>query len=191
MKIIAFNGSPRKKGNTSILINLVLDELQKEGIETELVQMAGKPIHGCRACFRCLTNQDRRCSFDDDALNEYLEKMIEADGIILGSPTYHGDITSELKALIDRAGLVSKMNGTLFRRKVGAAVVPVRRAGSVHAIHSIHNLFLMHEMIIPGSSYWNMAVGMDMGEVEKDAEGIQTMQILGQTMAWLLKKLNG
>ncbi len=190
MKVIAFNGSPRKKGNTSILINMVLEELQKEGIDTELVQLGGKPIHGCRACFKCLTNQDKRCAQDDDPMNEFLEKMIEADGMILGSPTYHGDITPELKALIDRSGLVSKMNGTLFRRKVGAAVVSVRRAGSVHGIHSIHNLFLMHEMIIPGSSYWNMAVGMDAGEVEKDAEGVQTMQTLGQTMAWLLKKLN-
>jgi multimeric flavodoxin WrbA len=190
MNVVAFNGSARKKGNTFTLINIVLDELQKEGIETEIVQMAGRPIHGCRSCFRCLKNQDRRCSYDDDALNEFLAKMIEANGIILGSPTYHGDISPELKALIDRAGLVSKMNGTLFRRKVGAAVVPVRRAGSVHAIHTIHNLYLMHEMIIPGSSYWNMAIGFDKGEVEKDAEGIDTMKTLGQTMAWLLKKLN-
>lgn len=110
--------------------------------------------------------------------------------MILGSPTYHGDITAELKALIDRAGIVSKLNGTLFRRKVGAAVVPVRRAGSVHAIHSIHNLFLMHEMIIPGSSYWNMAIGFDKGDVEQDEEGAATMKTLGQTMAWLLKQLN-
>jgi len=190
MKVIAFNGSPRKKGNTSILINLVLEELQKEGIETELFQMSGRPIHGCRACYQCLANQDRRCSYDDDALNEYLERMIEADGIILGSPTFHGDITPELKALIDRAGLVSKVNGTLFKRKVGAAVVSVRRAGSIHAINSIHNLFLINEMIIPGSSYWNMATGWEKGDVEQDAEGISTMKTLGQNMAWLLNKLN-
>lgn len=190
MKVVAFNGSPRKTGNTSILIKLVLEELQKEGIETELVQLGGTPIHGCRACFKCLANQDRRCSMDDDPLNKHLEKMIGAEGMILGSPTYHGDITPELKALIDRAGIVSKMNGTLFRRKVGAGVIAVRRAGSVHAVHTIHNLFLMQEMIIPGSIYWNMAIGMDKGEVEADAEGVQTMQVLGQTMAWVLKKLN-
>lgn len=190
MKVIAFNGSPRKNGNTSALINMVLDELKREGIETELVQLGGRQIHGCRACFKCLANQDRRCAQDDDVLNEFLAKMIEADGMILGSPTYHGDITAELKALIDRAGLVSKLNGTLFRRKVGAAVVPVRRAGSVHAIHSIHNLFLMHEMIIPGSSYWNMAIGFDKGDVGQDEEGVATMKTLGQTMAWLLKQLN-
>jgi multimeric flavodoxin WrbA len=190
MKVVAFNGSPRKTGNTSILINMVLAELQKEGIETELVQVGGKPIHGCRACFKCVANQDRRCSQDDDPLNEWLEKMLEADGMILGSPTYHGDITPELKALIDRAGLISKVNGTLFRRKVGAAVVPVRRAGGVHAVGSVHHMMLMNEMIIPGSSYWNISVGFDKGDVENDAEGVQTMQIQGQTMAWLLKKLN-
>jgi len=190
MKVVAFNGSPRKNGNTSTLINVVLEELKQEGIETELIQLGGRQIHGCRACFKCLANQDKRCAQDDDVLNEFLAKMIEADGMILGSPTYHGDITSELKALIDRAGLVSKLNGTLFRRKVGAAVVPVRRAGSVHAIHSIHNLFLMHEMVIPGSSYWNMAVGFDKGDVGRDEEGIATMKTLGQTMAWVLKKLN-
>jgi multimeric flavodoxin WrbA len=172
------------------MINLVLDELQKEDIETELVQMTGRPIRGCMACFRCLKNKDNRCSQDDDALNEYIDKMIEADGIILGSPTYHGDITPELKALIDRAGMVSKMNGTLLRRKVGAAVVPVRRAGSVHAVYSILNLFLMNEMIVPGSSYWNIGFGRDKGEVKMDTEGIETMKILGQTMAWLLKKLD-
>ena len=190
IKVVAFNGSPREEGNTSMLINLVLDELQKEGIETELVQIGGIPIHGCRACFKCVANQNQRCSQNDDLLNEHLEKMIQAHGIIFGSPTYHGDITSELKALIDRAGLVSKVNGTLFKRKVGAAVVAVRRAGSVHAISSIHHMLLMNEMIIPGSNYWNMAIGLDKGDVEKDEEGIRTIKTLGQNIAWLLKKLN-
>jgi multimeric flavodoxin WrbA len=190
MKVIAFNGSPRKIGNTSVLINLVLDELKKEGIETEIIQLGGKSIHGCRACFKCTINLDRRCSQDDDPMNEFMGKMLDADGIILGSPTYHGDITPELKSLIDRGGLVSAANGILFRRKVGAAVVAVRRAGSVHAIHSIHNLFLMHQMIIPGSSYWNISIGFDKGDVEKDKEGVITMKTLGQNMAWLLKKLN-
>jgi multimeric flavodoxin WrbA len=186
---VAFNGSPRKKGNTSILLRTVLGELKSEGVKTELVQVGGKPIHGCRACFKCLANQDKRCSQNDDDLNKYLQMMIQADGIILGSPTYHGDITPELKALIDRSGLVSKLNGTLFKRKVGAAVVAVRRGGSVHAIGSIHHMMLMNEMIIPGSSYWNMGFGYDSGDVEKDEEGIRTMKTLGQNMAWLLKKL--
>jgi len=190
MKVVAFNGSARERGNTYALINMVMKELQEEGIETEIIEMAGKPIHGCRSCFRCFANQDQRCAFKEDAMNEYLEKMIEADGIILGSPTYHGDITSELKALIDRAGLVSNANGTLFRRKVGAAIVAVRRAGSVHAIHSINNLFLMQEMMIPGSSSWNIAIGLSKGDVEHDKEGRETMRTLGQNMAWLLKKLH-
>ena len=190
MKVIAFNGSPRKKGNTSALINMVLVELQKEGIETEIVQIGGTPIHGCRACFKCVANQDKRCSQDDDALNRHLEKMLEAGGIIFGSPTYHGDVTPELKALLDRAGLVSKVNGTLFRRKVGAAVVAVRRAGSVHAIGSVHHMLLMNEMIVPGSSYWNMAIGFDKEDVATDDEGVQTMRTLGQNMAWLMKKIS-
>ena len=190
MKVIAFNGSPRKKGNTSTLINMVLVELQKEGIETEIVQIGGTPIHGCRACFKCVANQDKRCSQDDDALNRHLEKMLEAGGIIFGSPTYHGDVTPELKALLDRAGLVSKVNGTLFRRKVGAAVVAVRRAGSVHAIGSVHHMLLMNEMIVPGSSYWNMAIGFDKEDVATDDEGVQTMRTLGQNMAWLMKKIS-
>jgi multimeric flavodoxin WrbA len=189
ISVVAFNGSPRKKGNTSILLRTVLGELKSEGVKTELVQVGGKPIHGCRACFKCLANQDKRCSQNDDDLNKYLQMMIQADGIILGSPTYHGDITPELKALIDRSGLVSKLNGTLFKRKVGAAVVAVRRGGSVHAIGSIHHMMLMNEMIIPGSSYWNMGFGYDSGDVEKDEEGIRTMKTLGQNMAWLLKKL--
>jgi multimeric flavodoxin WrbA len=189
MRVVAFNGSPRKKGNTSILLKVILDELKKEGMKTELVQIGGKSIHGCRACFKCIANQDQRCSQNDDDLNKYLEMMIEADGIILGSPTYHGDITPELKALIDRAGLVSKVNGTLFKRKVGAAVVAVRRAGSVHAIGSIHHMMLMNEMIIPGSSYWNMGIGYDSEDAQKDEEGIRTMRTLAHNMAWLLKKL--
>ena len=190
MKVIAFNGSPRKKGNTSTLIDIVLEELRKEGLETEIIQIGGTPIHGCRACFKCAANQDKRCSQDDDALNRHFDKMLEADGIIFGSPTYHGDVTPELKALIDRAGMVSKLNGTLFRRKVGAAVVAVRRAGSVHAISSVHHMLLMNEMIVPGSSYWNMAIGFDKGDVSADEEGVQTMRTLGQNMAWLIKKIS-
>jgi multimeric flavodoxin WrbA len=189
VKVIAFNGSPRKKGNTYTLLMVVLDELKKEGIKTEVVQIGGKTIHGCRACFKCSAKRDQRCSQNDDNLNNYLQMMIQADGIILGSPTYHGDITPELKALIDRAGMVSKVNGTLFKRKVGAAVIAVRRAGSVHAIGSIYHMMLMNEMIIPGSKYWNMGIGDYGGDVSKDEEGIRTMSTLGQNMAWLLKKL--
>jgi multimeric flavodoxin WrbA len=191
MKVVAFNGSARKDGNTAILINAALEELQKEGIETELFQLAGKRIRGCMACLKCRENRDQRCAVEDDVLNECLEKMIEADGIILGSPTYFADLTAEMKALIDRAGFVSGANGNLFKRKVGAAVVAVRRAGSIHVFDSINHFFLITQMIVPGSSYWNMGFGRQKGDAEEDAEGIRTMRVLGKNMAWLLKRLHG
>ncbi|MDR7667236.1 flavodoxin family protein [Methanosarcina sp. Z-7115] len=190
MKVVAFNGSPRKDGNTEILIRHVLAELEREGIETETVHVGGKSIHGCIACGKCFENKDKKCVMDKDIVNNCIEKMLEADGIILASPTYFADLTPELKALIDRAGFVSKANGELFRRKAGAAVVAVRRAGSVHVFDSINHFFTISQMIIPGSNYWNMGIGLDEGDVEKDEEGIRTMQVLGQNMAWLLKKLN-
>ncbi len=189
MKVVAFNGSARKDGNTAILINYVLSELRNEGIETELVQLAGKKIHGCIACYKCMENKDEQCAVKDDIANECIRKMAEADGIILGSPTYFSDVTTEMKALIDRAGFVSRMNDFMFKRKVGAAIVAVRRAGATHVFDTINHLFLGSQMIVPGSIYWNIGVGRDKGEVEKDEEGIQTMKVLGQNMAWLLKNI--
>ena len=191
MKVVAFNGSARKDGNTAALINLVFGELQKEGIETELYQLAGKKIHGCMACYKCFQNKDQRCSVTNDVLNECIEKMLEADGIILGSPTYFANVTTEIKALIDRAGLVAKANGDIFRRKVGAAVVAVRRAGSVFVFDAINHFFFISQMNVPGASYWNLGIGRDKGDVEKDEEGVQTMKVLGENMAWLLKKSQG
>ncbi len=190
MKVVAFNGSARKDGNTANLINHVFSELVGEGVETELVQLAGTKIHGCIACYKCAGNKDKQCAVKDDAANEYIQKMIEADGIILGSPTYFGDLTPEIKALIDRAGLVSRMNDFLFKRKVGAAVVAARRAGGIHVFDSINHLFLMSQMIVPGSVYWNIGMGREKGDVEKDEEGVQTMKVLGQNMAWLLKNMD-
>jgi multimeric flavodoxin WrbA len=190
MKVVAFNGSARKDGNTAILLNYALAELQKEGFDTELVQLAGKNIRGCTACRKCFEKKDKRCSgVTNDVVNEYIAKMIDADAIILGSPTYFADITSEMKALIDRAGFVSRGNDDLFKKKVGAAVVAMRRAGAIHAFDSINHFFFINQMIVPGSSYWNVGIGRDIGEVEADAEGVQTMKTLGQNMAWLLKKL--
>ena len=190
MKVVAFNGSPRKEGNTASLIKHVLEELEKEGIETEIVQVGGKSIHGCTACTKCFENKDKKCIIDKDIVNDCIEKMFEADGIILGSSTYFADLTPELKALIDRAGFVAKANNEMFRYKVGAAVVAVRRAGAIHAFDSINHFFTISQMIIPGSRYWNIGIGLAEGDVEKDEEGIGTMQVLGQNMAWLLKKLN-
>jgi multimeric flavodoxin WrbA len=189
MKVIAFNGSARKDGNTAILINQVFSELEKQNIETEMIQLSGQKIRGCIACYKCFDNKDQRCSVKDDVVNDCIEKMLQADGIILASPTYFADISSGLKALIDRAGLVARANNDMFRNKVGAAVVAVRRAGSIHAFDSINHFFLISQMIIPGSSYWNIGVGREIGDVEKDEEGLQTMATLGRNIAWLLKKI--
>ncbi len=191
IKVVALNGSARKGGNTAILLRCVLKELENEGIETELIELSGATIHGCLACRECSKKKDRRCAQKSDMGNALIDKMVEADGILLGSPTYVADITPEIKALIDRACLVSKANGGLFRRKVGAAVVAVRRAGAMHAFDALNHFFLISEMIIPGSSYWNIGIGREIGDVERDEEGIQTMKTLGQNMAWLLKKING
>jgi multimeric flavodoxin WrbA len=190
MKVVAFNGSPRKDGNTVALIRHVFAPLQAEGIETELVQLGGQPIHGCVACYGCFTSKDKRCVRGDDLANECIAKMLAADAVILGSPVYFTDVTPEIKALIDRAGLVARANGDMFRRKVGAGVLAVRRGGATHAFDTINHLFLIAQMIVPGSIYWNFAIGRDKGEVETDEEGIRTMTVLGENMAWLLKKLH-
>jgi len=188
MKVVAFNGSPRQGGNTATLLGAVLGELHSQGIETELVHLKG-PLSGCIACFQCFEKKDGRCAQKRDMINECIEKMSGADGIILGSPTYFADLTPELKALIDRAGFVGKANGDMFKRKAGAAVVAVRRAGAIHVFDSINHFFLISQMIIAGSSYWNIGMGLQEKDVEKDGEGIETMRTLGQNMGWLLKKI--
>jgi multimeric flavodoxin WrbA len=189
MKVIAFNGSARKDGNTAILIREVFKELEADRIETEMIQLAGKTIRGCIACGKCFENKNQKCVVDNDFANECIEKMIEADGIILGSPTYFADVTTETKALIDRAGFVARANSFMFKRKIGAAVVAVRRAGAIHVFDTINHFFLIGQMIIVGSSYWNMGFGLSKGEVEQDQEGLETMRTLGRNMAWLLKKI--
>ena len=186
MKVVAINGSPRKEGNTHLLINHVFQELEKEGIETEEVSFAGRKIHGCIACYKCFQNKDKHCSVKEDALNECLDKMMVADGIILASPVYFADVTAEMKALIDRAGFVSMANGQLFRNKVGGSIVALRRTGGIHTIDSLNHFFLAMQMVIAGRG---IAIGRDIGDVEKDEEGIGFMKLLGQRMAWLLKKL--
>ena len=189
MKVVAFNGSPRKNGNTAMLIKAVLDVLEGEGIETECVQLGGQKIHGCTACMQCVKNQNRRCAVDNDILNGLIDKMLEADGIIIGSPTYFANVTSEVKALIDRAGLVAVANGHMFKRKVGAGVVAVRRAGAANVFDAINKVFLINQMVVPGSVYWNLGFGLGVEEVKDDEEGMKTMRVLGENMAWLLKKL--
>jgi len=190
VKVVAFNGSARKDGNTAILIRRVLQTLKAEGIKTELIQLAGQQIRGCNACRTCYSTKNKRCIIEDDNVNAYIQKMIKADGIILGSPAYFSMITPELKALIDRAFYVARANSDMFKRKVGAAVVAVRRAGGIPTFDAINHFFLISQMIVPGSSYWNIGIGNKKGEVENDQEGMETMETLGKNMAWLLKKTN-
>ena len=188
MKIIGFNGSPRKDGNTTSLMNYVLREIEKEGIETELVQLSGKKIHGCIACYKCFENQDQRCAVKNDAANDYIEKITQAQGILLGSPSYFQDVTAEMKALIDRAGFVGLANGKIFKDKVGASLCCFRRSGGMHTIETMNHFFFGNEMIIAGRA---LSVSMNEGDVEKDEEGIQSAQTLGRRISWILKKLYG
>ena len=191
MKVLAINGSARKNGNTAQMIEYLFQELQTEHIDTEMIQLAGEHPHGCIACYQCFKNKDKRCVVDTDCINGYLEKMMMADALVLASPTYFADITSDLKALIDRVGMTSRANGDLFKRKLGAAIVVQRRGGAIHAFDSINHFFTISQMIVVGSSYWNLGVGRDKGDVAEDKEGIATMRDLGQNMAWLLKKIHG
>ena len=189
MKVIAINGSARKDGNTAIIIRKVFDVLEESGIKTELIQLAGHTIAGCRACSACMKNKDRRCAIAGDIVNECIEKMSAADGIILGSPVYFSDISANLKAFIERAGYVSRANNYLFKHKAAAAVLAVRRGGAIHAFDTLNHFFHLNQMFLTGSTYWNMVVGREIGEVENDSEGLANMRNLGENMTVLLNKL--
>jgi multimeric flavodoxin WrbA len=191
MKVVGFNGSPRKDGNTYLAIKEVFKALEKEGIKTELIQIAEKPLYGCRACGACKKTGDGICIIDSDILNDCQKKMYESEGIIIGSPVYFGSVTPQVKAFIDRSGYCARAGGYLLKRKVGAGVIAVRRAGAVETLHQINNLFLLNESIIPGSVYWNMGIGREKGEILDDKEGMDTFRNLGENMAWLIKKING
>lgn len=185
MYALAINGSPRKGGNTEILLTHALAPLAEAGWETELLQIGGKDIRGCMACYKCAENKDLRCAVKKDVFNDFFAKMLEADAIILGSPTYFADMSAELKALIDRSGMTSLVNGRVFAGKIGAAVVAERRGGAINVYDSIMHMFLMCQMIVPGSIYWNLGVGRNPGEVLNDAEALANMRNLGQNIAWL------
>jgi len=187
MKAIAISGSPRRGGNTEILLKKVLAPLEAAGWSTEFMQIGGRAVHGCLACMKCFEKQNARCAVEKDGINEYLERMYAAAAFILGSPTYFAAITPELKALMDRAGFVALAIGGLFRGKIGAAVVAVRRGGATHVFDTINHMFLMSSMIVPGSTYWNIGVGRDKGEVLDDDEGLRNMEHLGNCIAWLGK----
>lgn len=187
MKVVSINGSSRKDGNTAILLNTVMEELQKQGIETEMIQLAGNTINPCKACFTC--GGKNNCSFNNDMFAEIFEKMIEADGIILGSPVYSADVSSNMKALIDRASVVADMNLEILKHKVGASVVACRRGGALNTIDTLNHFFLNHEMFVVGSTYWNMAYGEMLGDVKNDEEGMANMKNLGENITYLLKKI--
>jgi multimeric flavodoxin WrbA len=189
MKVLGINGSPRKGGNTEILIKEVFKPLEAVGIKTELFQIGGKKVNGCIACMKCRKAKDGRCHQKNDVINECIKMMLKADAIIIGSPVYFADLSSDIKALIDVAGYALRGAGNPLKRKPGAGVIAVRRAGAIHALDSINHFFLINEMIIPGSSYWNLAIGREKGEVLKDEEGMKTMKVLGENMAWLLEKI--
>jgi multimeric flavodoxin WrbA len=191
MKVVAFNGSPRKDGNTDRLLRHVLAVLKEEGIRTELVQTGGKKVQGCTACGKCFENRDRKCIIENDFVNSCIEKMAASDGMLIGSPTYFADVSTPVKALIERAGFVGMANDRLFTRKVGAAVVAVRRAGGIHVYDSINHFFGISGMYTVGSSYWNLGMGLAPGDVEQDEEGIATMRNLGANMAWILARIHG
>lgn len=188
MKVIGINGSPTKDGNTAAMIKTVFSVLEKHGIECEMYQLGGKAVRGCTNCGWCKTHHEKRCAIDTDCINECIAKMDEADAVIIGSPVYFAAMTTEIKALIDRAGRVCRGQG-LLRRKVGAAVTPARRAGTMNVFQAINNFFLVQEMIVPGSTYWNVGVAAGPDDFEGDAEGIKTMTALGENIAWLMEKL--
>ncbi len=189
MKVLGISTSPRKDGNTAFLIKTIFAELEKHGIETELLQVAGQPVRGCRACYACFKNRDRKCIINDDPINHYIAKMAAADGIILGSPTYFADVNAEMKALIDRVGLVARANDYMLKHKVGAAVTAVRRGGATHTFDTMYHFLHLNQMFLVGATYWNMVYGREIGEVAKDEEGLANMRSIGENMAWLLNKI--
>lgn len=191
MRLVAFNGSARKDGNTATLLRAVLGPVEAAGIETELVQLAGKKVHGCTACGKCGELKTGQCEGVRDFVNECIDLMRDADGIVIGSPVYFADVSAETKALIDRAGYVGRRSPALLTRKVGAAVVAQRRAGALHALDSINHFFQISDMVVPGSSYWNLGMGGPVGAVDEDTEGLATMTRLGENLAWLLERLSG
>ena len=189
MKVLAVNSSARKDGNTAILINTVFEELNKEGIETEMVQLSGKILEPCKACWAC--NGRKTCIHKKDMFQEIFEKMTQADGIILGSPVYTANISANMQALLERASVVTDMNQSekLFHHKVGAAVTAARRGGALSALDAMNHFFMLQNMFVAGSSYWPMAYGQMPGDVLSDSEGLETMRNLGRNMAYLLKAL--
>ncbi|MDR3313681.1 MAG: flavodoxin family protein [Oscillospiraceae bacterium] len=189
IKVLAINGSPNPVGNTAHMLRTVLEPCAAAGFATEFYQAGGRPVRGCVACGGC-GRHPGRCAVED-WMNELYPKMAAADAIVLGSPTYFADLTPEIKAVIDRTGFISRKDGMRFSHKIGASVCAVRRAGSIHVLDSINHFFLLSDMVVPGSSYWNMSLALVPGEYEQDEEGVETMQRLGENIVWLAERIAG
>ncbi len=187
MKVVAFNGSPNKEGNTWHALKMVTDALEAEGIDTEIVHVGNKTIKGCAACYQCVKNKNEQCVQPGDQVNEWVHKMKHADGLILGSPVHYAAIGGTMKSFLDRAFFVTGVNDSMLRHKVGAAVVAVRRSGGVPTFEQLNNFLNYAEMLMPTSNYWNVIHGRAPGEVNQDLEGQQIMRVLGKNMAWLMK----
>lgn len=189
MKVLLINGSPRESGNTDMMLDALREKFETAGAEVRRMQLGGEPVRGCTACMVCGKKRNGRCAVDSDIMNDVIKAMTDSDAVVIGSPTYFGNVTTEVKALIDRAGLVGMVNGRMFRRKIGAAVVAVRRGGSVEAFHALNNLFHLNQMIIPGSGYWTIGYGLRPGEVAGDAEAMSTLDALADNILWLGDRL--
>jgi len=187
MKVVAFNGSPNKNGNTWHAIKMVTDELEKEGIATEIIHVGNKAVRGCLACGQCVKKKNEQCIQSEDPVNEWIQLMKEADGILIGSPVHYSAIAGTMKSFLDRAFYVSGVNGAMLRHKVGASVVAVRRSGGIPTFNQLNNFLCYSEMLLPSSNYWNVIHGTRPGEATQDEEGKQIMRMLGKNMAWLMK----
>lgn len=187
MKVVAFNGSPNAKGNTWHALSMVTGELDKQGIATEIVHVGNKAVRGCLACGQCAKKRNEQCIQIEDPVNEWIQLMKEADGILLGSPVHYSAIAGTMKSFLDRAFYVTSMNNSMLRHKVGAAVVAVRRSGGLPTFNQLNNFLMYSEMLLPTSNYWNVIHGTRPGEAVNDAEGCQIMGVLGKNMAWLMQ----
>lgn len=187
MRVMAYNGSPKSAGNTFHALKMVTEQLEQEGIETQIVHVGDKAIRGCMACNQCRAKLNEECVLPGDEVNEWIQQMKHADGILLGSPVHYSAMGATMKAFLDRAFYVSGANGGMLRHKVGASVVAVRRSGGLPAFNQLNNFLCYAEMLMPSSNYWNVIYGTAPGEATQDLEGVQIMRILGKNMAWLMK----
>ncbi len=187
MKVIAINGSPRKEGNTAYALQTMGEIFTQQGIDFDILHVGNKAVRGCLACGQCAKNKDEQCIIQSDPVNEWIQAMKDADGIILGSPVYYSGVNGTMKCFLDRAFYVAGSNGNLFRHKVGASVVAVRRSGGSATFDCLNHYLLYSEMIVASSNYWNIIHGRTAGEAAQDEEGKQIMEVLANNMAWIIK----